>query len=75
MSHINEEIRAEMGRQRVTYADLGRAIGITRQAVQQKLTRELSISHEDLEAFSKVLNVPMWEIVRRAEEQAKVIPA
>lgn len=68
MSRINEEVRAEMARQRFTYADMARAVGKTRQNTWRKLTADKTISVDDLNEFAQVLTIPAWQIIRRAEE-------
>ncbi|MEW6932223.1 helix-turn-helix transcriptional regulator [Trueperella pyogenes] len=77
MESLNAEIRAELGRRRLTYADLARATQQTRQAVQRKLTAERAVSLDDLEKFSSALSVPASELVRRAEkyENSKEVSA
>lgn len=66
--NLNAEIRAELGRQRVTYADLAELLNTSRQNIQRKLTSARPISSTDLFEIAHVLNVDASELVRRAEE-------
>ncbi|AZR06343.1 XRE family transcriptional regulator [Trueperella pyogenes] len=68
MESLNAEIRAEMGRQRMTYADLARATNQTRQAVQRKLTVTRAVSIGDLEKIANAFGITASELLRRAEE-------
>lgn len=66
--NLNAEIRAELGRRRVTYADLAELLNTSRQNIQRKLTSTRPISSTDLFEIAHVLNVSASELVRRAEE-------
>lgn len=66
--NLNAEIRAELGRRRVTYADLAELLNTSRQNIQRKLTSTRPISSTDLFKIAHVLNVNASELVRRAEE-------
>ena len=66
--NLNAEIRAELGRRRVTYADLAELLNTSRQNIQRKLTSTRPISSTDLFEIAHVLNVNASELVRRAEE-------
>lgn len=65
---LNAEIRAELGRQRLTYADLAERLDTTRQSVQRKLTGSRSVTSVDLFEISAALGIEASELVRRAEE-------
>lgn len=69
--NLNAEIRAELGRQRMTYADLAKRLNTTRQNIRQKLTSARPIASTDLFEIAHVLNVEASELVRRAEEAGK----
>ncbi|WP_296773122.1 helix-turn-helix transcriptional regulator [Varibaculum sp.] len=66
--NLNAEIRAELGRRRVTYAVLAELLNTSRQNIQRKLTSTRPISSTDLFSIAHVLNVNASELVRRAEE-------
>ena len=66
--NLNAEIRAELGRRRVTYADLAELLNTSRQNIQRKLTSTRPISSTDLFEIAHVLNINASELVRRAEE-------
>ena len=65
--NINAEIRAELARQRLTYADLAERLGTTRQNIWRKLTSERTVHSDDLVLIANVLDVPASELMRRAE--------
>ena len=72
--NLNAEIRAELGRRRVTYADLAELLNTSRQNIQRKLTSTRPISSTDLFKIAHVLNINASELVRRAEEAEKAVP-
>lgn len=62
------EIRAELARQRLSYADLANRLGVTRQTISQKLGTEKSdITMKDLQQIAKELNVSPAVLIQRAE--------
>lgn len=64
---INAEIRAELARRRLTYADLADHLGTTRQNIWRKLTSDRTVHSDDLTLIANALNIPASELVRRAE--------
>ncbi|MEW6961588.1 helix-turn-helix domain-containing protein [Trueperella pyogenes] len=73
MGSLNAEIRAEMGRQRMSYARLARSTGQSRQSVQRKLTAERAVSIGDLEIYSNALGVPAWKFLETAQKQQQPV--
>lgn len=65
---LNAEIRAELGRQRLTYADLAEKLGSSRQSMHHKLTSGRPVSSTDLFKISTALGIAPSELMRRAEE-------
>lgn len=71
--NLAAEIRAELARQNITYADFAKRIGTSRQVISQKIGREKArITNEDLVTYANELNVPASEFMRRAEERSQV---
>lgn len=66
--NLNAEIRAEMARQRISYADLAKALGTSRQGIWRKLSTDRPVGSLDLFAIADALNVHASELMRRAEE-------
>lgn len=65
---LNAEIRAELGRQRLTYADLAEKLDSSRQNMHHKLTSGRPVSSTDLFKIATALGVPASELMRRTEE-------
>lgn len=56
--YITQEIRAEMGRKRVSGAELARQLGVSEAYISRRLAgTQLDIA--DLEKFARVLDVPV----------------
>lgn len=70
----NAEIRAELARQRMTYADLAQKLGTSRQNISRKLTSNRPISSTDLFEIAHALNITASEIIRRAEQALDTTP-
>lgn len=68
---IASEIRAEAARQHLSQRKLAELMGAPCTTVNKKIIGERKITGDDLEGFSQALNVPAWELVRRAEEAAE----
>lgn len=68
---IASEIRAEAARQHLSQRKLAELMGAPRTTVNKKIIGERKITGVDLESFSRALNIPAWELVRRAEEAAE----
>lgn len=64
---IASEIRAEAARQHLSQRKLAERMGAPHTTVNKKIIGERKITGVDLESFSRALNVPAWELVRRAE--------
>ena len=66
------EVRAEMGRQGITSAKLADLANISRPTITRKITQGTKdLTLEQMESISGALNVPVWELMRRAEENAQ----
>lgn len=68
---VATELRAEAARQRMHGRTLAKTAGVSHTTVLRKLAGNRRLTVDDLEAFSKALNVPAWELLRRAEEAAE----
>lgn len=63
------EIRAELGRQKLSYAELADSLKTTRQKIWRILTDDnRPLKDQEIKAIADVLGVPASELVRRAEE-------
>lgn len=62
---VASEIRAELGRQRVTGADLARRLGVSGVWVSNRLTGKQALSTHDLDAISRALDVPVAHFLPR----------
>ena len=65
---VAAEIRAELGRQRIKYAELSRLLGMSRQRVWALLTDDRPLRDVEIKDIADVLGVPASELMRRAEE-------
>ena len=66
---IAAEIRAELGRQRITYAALAEKLQTTRQNIWRILTDDSRpMKDQEIKAIADVLNLDAWLLMRRAEE-------
>ena len=69
---IAAEIRAEMGRQRVTTTALARLTGIARPNLSRKLAEKRPLSLHDVERIARALNVNLSDLAARAEESDRI---
>lgn len=66
---ISKELRAETARQNLKYVHLAQKLGISRQAVSQKMRNDqANYSVKELKRYADVLNIPAAEILSRAEK-------
>jgi transcriptional regulator with XRE-family HTH domain len=56
---VAAEVRAELGRQRVTGAELAKRLGVSGVWVSRRLSGHQSLTTDDLEAISTALAVPV----------------
>ena len=63
------EIRAEMARQRITQRDVARRLEVIEAWLSRRLNGHVSLNLDELEQISKALQIPMVELIRRAEER------
>ena len=64
------EIRAEMGKQKLSLKDLADKPGLTVATVSRKVsTEERTLNVDELESISHALGVPSWEFMRRATKE------
>lgn len=70
--NIAAEIRAEVGRQRISLTDLANATGSTKQKLSRQInTEEQKLEIPDLTAIAAALNLRVSDLVIRAEENAQ----
>ena len=71
---IASEIRAEMGRDRMTITELADKSALSLSSAKRKVLEETrAISTDELSRIATALGVPAWELMRRAEESEKAI--
>jgi transcriptional regulator with XRE-family HTH domain len=63
-----EEIRALLGRRRMSGRELARRLGASPSWVNFRLTGSQPISLDDLQRFADVLDVPVTDLLPRTEE-------
>ena len=74
--NIAAEIRAEVGRQRISLTDLANATGSTKQKLSRQInTEEQKLEIPDLTAIAAALNLRVSDLVIRAEENAQEVAA
>ncbi|MDY5159543.1 helix-turn-helix domain-containing protein [Actinotignum urinale] len=65
---IASEVRAEIARKNITVQDLAEKTNLKRSYLSQRLNEHKEFYVDELMNVSRTLNVPAWELVRRAEE-------
>ena len=74
--NIAAEIRAEVGRQRISLTDLANATGSTKQKLSRQInTEEQKLEIPDLTAIAAALNLRVSDLVIRAEENSQEVAA
>ena len=69
MPMTSEEIRAELGRQRLSLRDLSKASGISYGSVLRKINHQSrSLSLDEFIAIANALNIHASELIARAEQ-------
>lgn len=70
--HIQAEIRAEIGRRKMKISDLSSMTGISEATLWRKLQAETSpFNYEELCNISKAFDLPLSNLVARAEQKEK----
>lgn len=69
-ARVAEEIRAVMGRRRLTGAGLARALGVSQMWVSYRLNGQQPIDVNDLERIAQVLDVPVLDLFPAAYRSA-----
>jgi transcriptional regulator with XRE-family HTH domain len=62
------EVRAEMGRRRLSQEDLATALGWTQAAVSRRLTGTVTFSTTEVEQVATALGIPLSQLVTPAEQ-------
>jgi transcriptional regulator with XRE-family HTH domain len=68
---VAEEIRAMLGRKRVTGRELARRLGVSQPWVSQRLTGHQEIGLNDLERIANALEVEVAELLPLADQPAE----
>lgn len=68
------EIRAEMGRQGIKPSELAERAKMSPATISRKVTAETrDLSMTEALALAEALDVPAWELMRRADKNAPVV--
>lgn len=67
---IASNLRAVKGRRRVSDAEIAVATGLSRTAVNDRLTGRVKIQLDDLRAFAEYFGVPLEQLLQPAAEEA-----
>ena len=66
---VASEIRAELARRKISYSDVAKALGTSRQNIWRRLSDDSrAMTNESLKEFADFLQLPAWVLMRRAEE-------
>lgn len=57
--HVAREVRAEMGRQRMTHQQLAEALGLSQPQTTKRLNGVIEFRPSELEAAAELLGVPV----------------
>lgn len=68
--NLAAEIRAEMGRQKISVAELSRLSGLHRSLLHRRLGAESPLDTDELLAVAKALGLSVVELVARAQAAA-----
>ena len=69
---ISEVIRAELGRKKMNFAALAEATGISYDSILRKVGHESrDFRMGEVQAIAEALELPLLELMRRAEEAEK----
>jgi transcriptional regulator with XRE-family HTH domain len=60
---VAAEIRAEMGRQKLSQVELAKKLGQAQPWVSRRVSGSASLDLDDLEAFAAALNVPTHKLL------------
>jgi transcriptional regulator with XRE-family HTH domain len=66
---VAAEIRAELGRQRISQADLARRLGVSRPWVSRRLNGDTALTIGDIATIADNLGVPVTHFVAPVDEQ------
>lgn len=66
--HVAEEVRALLGRQKISGSELARRLGFTQRYMSRRLTGETPFDIDDLEKVAKMLNVEVADLLPRRNE-------
>jgi transcriptional regulator with XRE-family HTH domain len=65
---VAAEIRAELGRQRISQADLARRLGVSRPWVSRRLNGDTALTIGDIATIADNLGVPVTHFVGPVDE-------
>lgn len=69
---VAAEVRAELGRQRMSQEALAARIGISQQALSRRLLGQYPFNTSELAKAAEALKVPVGRLLSRATEPAEV---
>lgn len=71
--HVAEEIRALLGRRRLSASELARMMGVSQPYLSRRLTGDVAIDVDDLALIARILGVQMTDLLPRSQE-GRVLP-
>lgn len=70
--NIPRAIRAELGWKGWTLSELSEKTGIAQATLSKRMNGHSKFLADDLKRIAEALELPMWELVRRAENEKSV---
>ena len=67
--NIANAIRAELGWRDMNLTELSEKTGIAQATLSKRMNGHSKFLADDLRKIAQALDMPMWELVRRAEEK------
>jgi transcriptional regulator with XRE-family HTH domain len=68
------EVRAEMGRRRLSQEDLAAELGWTQEKVSRRLTGTVTFSTNEVEQVATALGIPLSQLVTPSVQAAAIPP-
>lgn len=73
--HVAREVRAELGRQRMTQGALAAALGRSEAYTTRRLSGEVAFKLDELEHVAEILRVPVTDFIPLDRADARHRPA
>ncbi|MCD4549699.1 helix-turn-helix domain-containing protein [Schaalia sp. lx-260] len=73
MIYPETEVRAEIARQNLKIIQLASLTGLKREYLSARLNGHKELTVNELHSIGRVLGIPAWELLRRAEESQSAL--